>query len=683
MSRKSDLRQVRNIGIAAHIDAGKTTLTERILFYTGALYKIGEVHDGAAHMDYMAEEQNHGITITSALTKAQWQGHLIQIVDTPGHVDFTIEVERSMRVLDGCVVVLDGVRGVEPQTETVWRQRSKFDLPTLFFINKMDRPGADFTQALESIGNKLQGAPVPVTVPLPERDAVVHLIDRQLIRFNGEHGERVALEPCDDATWASVAGPREALLMGVAEIDDALADLVLEGEEPATEALWDALRRGTREGLLHPCFGGSALRNLGVQPLIDAIVTLLPSPLDRPPAIAYREDGSEEEVVMRDDAPFAALAFKVQMWEGRRHVFARLYRGILKPGDTVTYQRADGTVMKEHVARLFDVDAARKQRIEQAHAGEIVLLAGLRHASTGDTLCAPEQPLLLERIEAREPVLSLAIEPASSDQEEKFLEVLEKLQEEDPTLHFGEDPETGQRLLSGMGELHLQIILERLQREYHLQVKAGKPAVALRETITREATADTLFQPQPDPAGHGEAMRVRVRVRVKPLPRGDGVHIHIEPRLLPEGSRLLDAQREALQQGVTFSLGGGPIEGAPLEDLAVSVEEVELFGNASAPEALNAAVSRAIRQALADARPVLLQPIMTAEVVVPEENLGSVLGDLQSRQAIIRDTSREIGASTIRCEIPLAQLLGYTTTLRSMTQGRGQFSTQFERFDIS
>jgi len=683
MSRKSDLRRVRNIGIAAHIDAGKTTLTERILFYTGALYKIGEVHDGAAHMDYMAEEQNHGITITSALTKAQWQDHLIQIVDTPGHVDFTIEVERSMRVLDGCVIVLDGVRGVEPQTETVWRQRSKFDLPTLFFINKMDRPGADFNQALESIRKRLHGAPVPVTVPLPEQDAVVHLIDRQLIRFHGEHGEQVVREPCDDATWALLAEPLEALLMGVAEVDDALADLVLGGEEPATDILWDALRRGTREGLLHPCFGGSALRNLGVQPLLDAIVTLLPSPLDRPPAIAFREDGSEEEVVMRDDAPLAALAFKVQMWEGRRHVFARLYRGTLKPGDTVAYQRTDGSVMKEHVARLFDVDAARKQRIDQAHAGEIVLLAGLRHASTGDTLCQPDQPLLLERIETREPVLSLAIEPASSDQEEKFLEVLEKLQEEDPTLRFGEDPETGQRLLSGMGELHLQIILERLQREYHLQVKAGKPAVALRETITREAIAITLFQPQPDPAGHGEAMRVRVVVRIKPLQRGDGVHIHIEPRLLPEGSRLLDAQREALQQGVAFSLGGGPIEGAPLEDLAVGVEEVELFGSSSTPEAMNAAVSRAIRQALADARPVLLQPIMTAEVVVPEENLGAVLGDLQSRQAIIRDTRREIGASTIRCEIPLAQLLGYTTTLRSMTQGRGQFSTQFERFDIA
>ena len=681
MTRKRDLTRVRNIGIAAHIDAGKTTLTERILFYTGALYKIGEVHDGAAHMDYMAEEQSHGITITSALTKAAWQDHLIQIVDTPGHVDFTIEVERSMRVLDGCIIVLDGVRGVEPQTETVWRQRSRFDLPTLFFVNKMDRPGADFAQAMASIGKRLDGTPVPVTVPLPEEDAVVHLVERQRIRFLGEHGEEVVREPCDDVCWANLAEQREALLLGAAEIDDALADQVLAGAEPEPEQLWEVLRRGTREGLLHPCFGGSALRNLGVQPLLDAIVTLLPSPLDRPPALAYRPDGSEEEVVMRDDGPLAALAFKVQMWEGRRHVFARLYRGILRPGDEVAYQQPDGQVKKEHVARLFDVDASHKQRIDQAHAGEIVLLAGLRRATTGDTLCDPDHLLRLERIETREPVLSLAIEPASSEQEEKFLEVLEKLQEEDPTLRFGEDPETGQRLLSGMGELHLQIVLERLQREYHLQVRAGRPAVALRETIGREACADYLFQP-PAEAG-GNAMRARVRACVRPLERGAGIHTRAEPRVLPEGARLLDPQREALQQGLAFALGGGPIEGAPLEDLEVTLEEVELFGSDSSPEALNAAVSRAVRRALADADPTLLQPIMTAEVVVPEENLGAVLGDLQSRQAVIRDTRREVGSSTIRCEIPLASLLGYTTTLRSMTQGRGQFSTQFERFDVA
>ena len=515
MANKQDLSRVRNIGIAAHIDAGKTTLTERILFYTGALYKIGEVHDGAAHMDYMAEEQSHGITITSAVTRAGWQEHLIQLIDTPGHVDFTIEVERSMRVLDGCVLVLDGVRGVEPQSETVWRQRQKFNLPCLFFINKMDRPGADFEQALESVRERLAGNPVPLCVPLVERNQVLNLLDRTLIGFAGEHGEQVQCEPAPADLLARHADARERLLLGIAESDEALADQILDGDEPPAEQLWAALRQATLRGDLHPCFGGSALRNLGVQPLLDAVVALLPSPLDRPPARGFDSDGEPLLVKMEDKAPLAALAFKVQMWEGRRHVFARLYRGTLTPGQKVSYQRPDGTTVSETVARIFDVDAARKSRLDQAFAGDIVLLAGLRHASTGDTLCDPAHPLLLERIDTREPVLSLAIEPASSDQEEKFLEVMEKLQEEDPTLRFSEDPETGQRLLSGMGELHLQIIIERLGREFSLQVKAGKPAVALRETITRAARAELLFQPRIErQKGEQEFMKVRVLASV-------------------------------------------------------------------------------------------------------------------------------------------------------------------------
>ena len=683
MAGKMDLSLVRNIGIAAHIDAGKTTLTERILFYTGALYKIGEVHDGAAHMDYLAEEQDHGITITSAVTKANWQDHLIQLVDTPGHVDFTIEVERSMRILDGCVTVLDGVRGVEPQTETVWRQRTKFDLPCLFFVNKMDRPGADYEQALNSIRKRLAAEPVPVTVPLPEQNALVHLIDKTLLRFSGEHGEQVSETPCDDQVWAAVAAQRENLLLGIAETDEPLADLVLAGEEPDSDMIWQALRRATCNAELFPCFAGSALRNLGVQPLLDGIVRLLPSPLDRPAALAFREDGTEEAVVMEDQGPLAALAFKVQMWDGRRHVFARLYRGKLKAGDSVAFRKPDGRLLQEHVARLFDVDAAKKRRLEQAHAGEIVLLAGLRHAATGDTLCDPSHLLLLQRIDASEPVLSLAIEPASSDQEDKFLEVLGKLQEEDPTLKFHEDPETGQNLLSGMGELHLQIVVERLQREFHLQVKTGRPAVALRETITRAAEADLMFQPAADPAGKEMERKVRIRLRVAPLPRGDGLRTLIEPDILPEGSRLNPEQAEALQQGIRFSLGGGPIEGAPMQDIEVRVDQVELFGAASSAESINAAASRALRRAIDAAGPVLLQPIMQAEVVVPEENLGSVLGDLQARHALIRDTRKEGGNAAITCELPLAKLLGYTTELRSMTQGRGQFSTIFQRFDAA
>ncbi|MCP3868068.1 MAG: GTP-binding protein [Gammaproteobacteria bacterium] len=683
MATKPDLSKVRNIGVAAHIDAGKTTLTERILFYTGALYKIGEVHDGAAHMDYMAEEQSHGITITSAVTRADWMDHSIQIVDTPGHVDFTIEVERSMRVLDGCIIVLDGVRGVEPQTETVWRQRARFNLPCIFFINKMDRAGADFNQSLESIRKRLHSTPVPVTCPVPDSASVVNLIDRTQIHFAGEHGEQVITEPCEDSLWSALETERENLLLELAETDDELAELVLNGKQPDSRLVWQSLRQATLSGRLNPCFSGSALHNLGVQPVIDAVITLLPSPLERPAATAYREDGSEEQVEMVDAAPLAALAFKVQMWEGRRHVFARLYRGLLKPGDPITYYRPDKSCTTEHVARIFDVDASKKSRLNQAHAGEIVLLAGLRHASTGDTLCDPEHPVQLERIETREPVLSLAIEPAHSDQEEKFLDVLAKLQEEDPTLHFGEDPETGQRLLSGMGELHLQIIIERLEREYHLQVKSGRPAVALRETITRPGRADLMFQPLSDHASKGEATRVRVVAAVKPLERGTGLQTLMEPTLLPEGAHLTTLQHEGLEQGLRFSLGGGPLEGAALQDLEIEITELELFGSASTPEAISAATSRAAHKAIAAAEPALLQPIMHAEIVVPEENMGTVLGDLQSRHAIIRDTSRSLETVTISCEIALAQLLGYTTVLRSMTQGRGQFSTLFERFDTS
>ncbi len=493
MAKIPDLAPIRNIGIAAHIDAGKTTLTERMLYYTGASYKIGEVHDGQAHMDYLVEEQNHGITITSAVTKAPWKGHLIQLIDTPGHVDFTIEVERSMRILDGCVIVLDGVRGVEPQTETVWRQRNKFGLPALFFINKLDRPGADFELVLNTLRKRLAIEPVAVTVPLRGQRAIIDLIDKTLVRFSGEQGETVEETPCDESTFTTVASYREALLFAAAEGDDALAEIVLSGGEPQADAVWKALRKATLNGKSYPCFVGSALRNYGVQPLLDGIVRLLPSPLDRPPSVAHRPDGRLEQVAMNDEGPFVGLAFKVQLWDGRRHVFARIYRNTLKPGDTIVIPTPDGRLIKEHVARLFEVDANKKTRIGQASAGQIVLLAGLRHATTGDTLCHPDHPLLLERIETREPVLSLAIEPISMEEEEKLIEILGKLQQEDPTLHLDEDRETGQRLLRGMGELHLQITFERLQREFNLRVRTGKPAVALHETIAKSATSEFLF----------------------------------------------------------------------------------------------------------------------------------------------------------------------------------------------
>ncbi|MEN8132964.1 MAG: elongation factor G [Pseudomonadota bacterium] len=681
MTKAPDLSHIRNIGIAAHVDAGKTTLTERMLFYTGASYKIGEVHDGEAHMDYMAEEQAHGITITSAVTKAPWREHLIQLVDTPGHVDFTIEVERSMRVLDGCIIVLDGVRGVEPQTETVWRQRNKFALPALFFINKMDRPGADFEHAMISMSERLTAEPVPVTVPLPEQRAVVHLIDKTLLCFHGDQGEVVKTQPCNADLWATMAPHRENLLLTVAETDDELTDQVLADQEPPPATLWAALRKATLAGNVQPCFGGSALRNYGVQPLMDGIVRLLPAPLDRPPSIALSPDGEQELIAMDAKGPLVALAFKVQLWDGRRHVFARIYRNTIKPGEHITIPTGDGKRIQEHVARIFDVDADKKSRIQQASAGQIVLLAGLRWASTGDTLCDPDHPLFLERIDAREPVLSLAIEPVSSEDEKKMLNVLDKLQQEDPTLRLKEDHDTGQRLLKGMGELHLQIVLERLRREFNLVVRTGKPSVALCETISRTAIADVLFEHTLELEHQTLEVKALARVSVAPLKRKAGIKIVTEPEIKPEGSSLSTQQRQALEEGSRDMLDSGPLKGVPLQDLEIHVEEVELFGQASSPEALRAATALATRKALIKAGGMLLRPIMATEVVVPEENLGVVLGDLQARRALIHGTKIRGETVTISCDTSLDRLLGYTTDLRSITHGRGQFSMVFDRFD--
>ncbi len=687
MSKPSPLSHVRNIGIAAHVDAGKTTLTERILFYTGASHKIGEVHDGAAHMDYMAEEQRHGITITSAVTKAPWQGHLLQIVDTPGHVDFTVEVERSMRVLDGAILVIDGVRGVEPQTETVWRQRCRFNLPVLFFVNKMDRPGADYRHSLDSLRQRLGAEPVPVTIPLPEgtlnRPSVVHLIDRRLIGFTGDQGTELIDEPCPDDIWALFADEREALLMACAEQDEELADRVLSGEDPEPEELWAALRQGTLAGTHFPCFGGSALRNLGVQPLLDGVIKLLPAPLDRPPSLALRPDGGEEAVALDAKGSLVALAFKVQMWEGRRHVFARLYRSQLKPGDKVQFLTADGRILTEMVSRIFDVDAGRKTALDLAKAGDIVLLAGLRHATTGDTLCTPGHLLRLERIEAREPVLGLAIEPTAGTDEDKLLEALQKVLEEDPTLRLEEDPETGQRLLRGMGELHLAIVIERLDREFRVGVRSGRPAVAVRETILGSGIGDQIHATPPIIEQRIPERRARVVVAVEARDRGTGTQISDDIlEVLPAGATLNLEQAAAVRAGLHAALESGPLLGTPVEDVAARILRVEVFGAASTPDALRAAAARAIHKALEEASPAALKPLMTLEVVAPEENLGAVLGDLQSRHALIRATRAEGDRITIDCEVALEKVLGYTTDLRSQTQGRGQFSMEFERFDL-
>ena len=671
-----DLSTVRDIGIAAHIDAGKTTLTERILYYTGSKHKIGEVHNGEAHMDWMDEERAHGITITTAVTQCPWRDHLIQVVDTPGHVDFTIEVERAMRVLDGAVIVMDGVRGVEPQTETVWRQASRFDIPAMFFINKMDRPGADFERALETIRGRLGVEPVPVTVPV--EDGVLHLVDECFLRFEGDMGEEVITEPVPAHLQELYEAQRESLLLALGDHDDDIADAALEGLPVARDRVVRVLRRCCLDRVLFPALGGSALRNLGVQPVIDAVIEFLPSPMEGGSVQGSDLEGEPVEVEMDPLAPLVALAFKVQLWEGRRHVFVRLYRGLLQPGDKVLLAGKDEV---ERVARVFDVDSNKKSRLQRAVAGQIVLLAGLRYATTGDTLCALDEPVLLETIRTRDPVLGLAIEPESARHEEKMLEVIRKVLEEDPTLRFVEDPDTGQRILRGMGELHLQIVKERIQREFGLALRFGRPYVVSRETVTGRASAtgeiDRTFELDEDKSIRLKAAAV---AEARALERGSGSVAVVEPTV--HGGSLSSAQREAVEAGASDAMVGGPIEGAPLQDVEVHIRDVTVFEEGSSPQALRIATAEAVRNALAQAGGVLLGPIMKVEVVTPDESLGTVLGDLQARQASILESTTEHGMASLVAEVPLEKLIGYATVIRNLTRGRGQFTSEFDRFDI-
>ncbi len=673
-----DLDLVRNVGVAAHVDAGKTTLTERILYYTGASHKIGEVHDGAATMDWQPEEQEHGITITAAVTKCPWRDHLIQIVDTPGHVDFTIEVERSMRVLDGAIIVMDGVRGVEPQTETVWRQANKHAVPRMVFVNKMDRPGADFGRALETISERLKDEAVPVGVPMVDDKVVLHCVEQMAYAFSGEKGENVERRELTDSEREELAPWRENLLMALAEHDEPLADKVLMEEEVGEEELWAVLRRLTMSGTVRPAFGGSALRNWGVQPVLDASLKLLPSPLEREATMAVGPEGEDVLVEMTKDGPLVALVFKVQLFDGRRHCFARLYRGELTPGDTVRIGTSDVT---ERAARVFDVSANRKSRIHGAEAGQIVLLAGLRKATTGDTLCAPEAPVLLERIDAREPVLGLAIEPMRSSDEDKLIEALNKVTEEDPTLRYEDDTETGQKVLSGMGELHLQITFERLKREFNLDLHVGKPRVMKRETIAGTASVTSGVDRVIETGKGVIELRATCSVTVSALERGGGIVVTSEPSWVPADFEPTKEQFDAVAQGARDALSGGPVEGAPLQDLQIVVNKVDTFDGSSTAQALRIGAATAVREALAKAGGLLMQPIMKVEVVVPDENTGSVLGDLQAKGATI--LGHEPGeVVTISAECGLTELLGYATALRSGTKGRGQFTMEFDRFDV-
>jgi elongation factor G len=681
--KPSKLTRVRNIGICAHIDAGKTTVSERFLYYAGRIHKIGEVHDGEAQMDWMPQERERGITITAAATTLEWRGHDVHLIDTPGHVDFTIEVERSLRVLDGAVVVFCGVSGVEPQSETVWHQADNFHVPRLAFINKMDRPGADFQAVVDEIRERLAARPVPVQLPIGAEDqftGVVDLIRERAIYFSGGEDDPPREDDVPAAMADAVAAAREKLIEAAADFDDTIATAYLEGKPIETAALVAALRTGTLRCGIVPVLAGSALRNKGVQPLLDAVCDFLPAPTEVPPI--QGTDPTSGQPTTRppeDSAPFCALAFKVAMDEGRKTVFLRIYSGVLRPGDEVQNAR---TRRNEKVARLFSVHANRRERIERAGAGSIVVAMGLKEAGTGDTMYAPKAPILLGRIDVHEPVIARAIEPKTQAEKEKMDFGLAKLADEDPTFRFGEDPETGQTIIRGMGELHLDIMADRLRREYGVDASVGRPQVVHRETLAGSAEAEARFERQVD----DETLFGQARVRVAARPRGSGnvVKLDLAPiEQIPGTSKIPETPRailEAALEGATEAMRSGP-EGYPFEDIEVVVTSIEYRPDASTPAGQKAAVGEALRQASREAGTRLLEPIMKVEVTAPEANVGDVLGDLNARHARIEDVGVRGNQRLVIAMVPLRRMFGYSTDLRSATQGRANYTMQFETFD--
>jgi elongation factor G len=675
MKKSDKLNNIRNIGIIAHIDAGKTTVTERVLYYTGRSHKIGEVHDGEAVMDWMVDEQERGITITSAVTTCQWKDRDIQVIDTPGHVDFTIEVERSLRVLDGAVGVFCAVGGVEPQSETVWRQADHYKVPKLAFINKMDRIGADYFGAIQMMRDRLQANPLILQIPVGAEDSfsgVVDLVHMQQIQWDEDTlgasystGE-INADLRDDAEMY-----RDQLLETLAEVDDGIMEAYLAEAPIDTETILAAIRKATVALKLVPVLCGSALKNKGIQPLLDAIVQFLPSPLDVP-AIKGTHPETGESILCHPDekAPLAALIFKVSMIEGRKLSFVRVYSGRLQAGSDVYNPSRN---KKEKLSRILKMHANKRERMDIVGPGAIVGVVGLKDSSTGETLCQPDHPVLLENIEFYEPVISVAVEPKTHSDQEKLQQVLEKFMAEDPTLRVREDEDTGQTILSGMGELHLEIITSRMQREFNTRVNVGKPQVVYRETIETDATGSAVFDKEM--AGtrhHGE-----VTLQLTPLPRGEGNRF--ESRLAEE--ELAPSLVKAVEKGVMESLESGILLGYPVVDVKAVLTAAGNQEINGTDLAYTVAASMAVRQALSQGDSFLLDPIMTVEAIVPEDFMGDVIGDLNSRGGKIESIQPRLGAQLIRATVPLAKMFGYSTSLRSATQGRGTFSMQFYRFD--
>ena len=677
MPRTVPLDKVRNIGIAAHIDAGKTTTTERILYYTGRTHKLGEVHEGTAIMDWMEQEQERGITITSAATTCRWRDIQINIIDTPGHVDFTAEVERSLRVLDGCVAVFDAVAGVQPQSETVWRQADKYRVPRICFINKMDRIGADFFHSVETIVNRLKCRPVPIQLPVGREDqfkGVIDLVDMRALLWRDETlGAEFDVVDIPTEYLDQARAYREKMIEAVAEYDDVLFEKFVEGQPPSSEEVRHAIRKATLGLKIFPVICGSAFKNKGVQTMLDAVVDYLPSPIDIPPVEGSAIDNPDRILHRKasDDEPFAALVFKIMTdpFVGQL-AFFRVYSGRLAAGDSV-YNVAKSR--KERIGRLLRMHANKREEIQEILAGDIAAAVGLKTVSTGDTICDDRAPIVLESIEFPTPVIQLAVEPKTKADQEKLGMAIQKLAQEDPTFKVNVDPETGQTILSGMGELHLEIIVDRMLREFGVTANVGKPQVAYRETIRTAAEAEGRWVRQTG----GKGQYGVVNLRIEPLVQGSG--FQFESAIF--GGTVPREYWRAVEMGAQEALEGGVLAGYPMADVKVTLFDGSAHDVDSSEMAFKLAGSIGVKEAARRAKPVLLEPVMSVEVVVPEEYMGDVIGDLNSRRGRPEGMQLRGTSQIIKASVPLAEMFGYATALRSRTQGRGSFTMHFGRYD--
>ena len=682
MLREVPLERTRNIGIMAHIDAGKTTTTERILFYTGITYKVGEVHDGTAVMDWMAQEQERGITITSAATTCGWRDHRINIIDTPGHVDFTAEVERSLRVLDGAVAVFDAVGGVEPQSETVWRQADKYRVPRICFVNKMDRVGADFYRTLDQIREKLQANPVAVQLPLGTEDefcGVIDLVRMKALRYQDDTlGADPLLEEIPAERLDEAMGRREMLIEKICEVNDQLLEQYLRGEAIGAQEIVSTLRRRTIQSVhseevpFVPVFCGSAFKNKGVQPLIDAVVDYLPSPSDIPAVIGSAPDSDElSQRSPDDDAPFSALAFKIMTdpYVGQL-AFIRVYSGMMAAGSTIYNPRLR---RKERIGRLLKMHANKREEIQQVWAGDIVAAVGLKTVATGDTVCDRQRPIVLEAMDFPTPVITLAIEPRTKADQEKLGQGLGKLTSEDPTFQVRTDEETGQVVISGMGELHLEIIVDRLRREFGVEATVGRPQVAYRETLTKAAEAEGRYVKQT--GGRGQYGHVNLRV----VPGKPGEGFVFENKIF--GGSVPKEFIKPVEDGVREAITTGVLAGYPIEDVTVALYDGSSHAVDSSEIAFKLAASMAFRDAARRAAPVLLEPVMRVEVVVPEVYMGDIIADLNGRRGKVNSMEARSGTQIVNARVPLAEMFGYATELRSRTQGRATYSMHFDCYE--